>query len=87
MIDLKLIREQPDFVREAIASLQLSAPIDEILSLDEQRRALLQEVERLRARRNRGSKEIGRLRGAPETESLKEEMRQVEKRLRELGYI
>ena len=84
MIDLKLIREKPEMVREAIASLQLNAPIDDILSLDGQRRALLREVEQLKARRNTVSKEIGRLRGAPETEPLKEEMRQVGARIKAL---
>ena len=68
MIDLKLIREKPDSVREAIATLQLTAPIDEILALDEERRALVHEVEQLKARRNQVSKEIGRLHGAPEAE-------------------
>jgi len=84
MIDLKLIREKPDLVREAIVSLQLSAPIDAILSLDEQRRDLLREVEQLKARRNTVSKEIGRLRGALETEPLKEEMREVGARVKAL---
>jgi seryl-tRNA synthetase len=84
MIDLKLIRERPDQVREAIASLQLTAPIDEILALDDERRSLLSEVEQLRARRNQVSKEIGRLRGAAEAEPLKEEMRQVGHRIKTL---
>jgi len=84
MIDLKLIREKPDYVRQAIAALQLTAPIDEILDLDAQRRELLREVEQLKARRNEVSKQIGRLRGAPEAEPLKEEMRQVGKRIKVL---
>ena len=84
MIDLKLIREKPDEVREAIATLQLTAPIGEILALDEERRALLHKVEQLRARRNQVSKEIGRLRGAPEAEPLKEEMRQVGQQIKAL---
>ncbi len=84
MIDLRLIRETPDEVRAAIATLQLSAPIDEILALDEERRSLLGKVEQLRARRNEVSKEIGRLKGAPEAEPLKEEMRQVGQRIKEM---
>ena len=84
MIDLKLIREKPDQVRQAIASLQLTAPIDEIVALDEQRRDLLSQVEALRARRNEVSKEIGRLRGGPQTEPLKEEMRRVGDRIKAL---
>ncbi len=77
MLDLKLIREKPEEVRKAIASLQLTAPIDTILSLDEQRRNVLNEVEKLRARRNEASKQIGRGGGTPDTESLKAEMREV----------
>jgi len=84
MIDLKLIREKPDWVKGAIASLQTEAPIDEILALDEQRRTLLTEAEALKARRNEVSKEIGRLRGAPQADPLKEEMRQVGERIKAL---
>ena len=63
MLDIKLIREQPEFVRERLATLGAwdEAKIDEILSLDEQRRKLLNEVEALKATRNRVSKEIGAL--------------------------
>jgi len=82
MIDLKLIREKPDLVRQAITTLQLTAPVDEILALDEERRKVLRQVEQLKARRNEVSKEIGRLRGAPEAEPLKEEMRKVGKRIK-----
>jgi seryl-tRNA synthetase len=84
MIDLKLIREKPEEVRAAIATLQLTAPIDEILDLDEQRRSLLTEVEALRARRNELSKEIGRLRGAPQTEPMKEQVRQIGEQIKGL---
>jgi len=84
VIDLRLIREKPDWVRQAIATLQLTAPVDEILALDEQRRNVLSQVEQLRARRNDVSKEIGRLRGAAEAEPLKEEMRQVGERIKVL---
>jgi len=84
MIDLKVIREKPEWVKGAIASLQIEAPIDAILALDEQRRSLLAEVEALKARRNEVSKEIGRLRGAPQADPLKEEMRQVGERIKAL---
>jgi len=84
MIDLKLIRECPDVVREAIATLQLSAPIDEILALDEQRRDTLHQVEELRAQRNQLSKEIGRLRGAPETEPMKSQVREIAEHIKAL---
>jgi len=84
MIELKLIREKPDYVRQAVASLQTEAPIDQILALDEERRQLLSQVEALKARRNEASKEIGRLRGAPEAEPLKEEARRAGEQIKVL---
>ena len=49
MLDIKLIREQPDFVRQRLATRGAGdeARIDELLKLDEQRRKLLAEVETL----------------------------------------
>ena len=65
MLDIKLIREQPDFVRERLALRGGGdeAHVDEVLQLDEQRRKALAEVEALKAQRNRVSKEIGALMG------------------------
>src|SRR5277367_5347165 len=65
MLDVKLIREQPDVVRQRLASRGAGdeSHIDEVLKLDEQRRKLLAEVEALKATRNRVSKEIGALMG------------------------
>ncbi|HVM50756.1 MAG TPA: serine--tRNA ligase [Candidatus Acidoferrum sp.] len=64
MLDIKLIRDRPDFVRRRLASRAGGdeAHVDEILQLDEQRRKALAEVEALKAERNRISKEIGALR-------------------------
>ncbi len=91
MIDLNLIREQPEMVKEAMARLYTQAPIDEILALDARRRALLVEVESLRAERNRVSKEIPRVRDKEERERLIAAMRQVAQRIdeldRELGPV
>lgn len=84
MLDLRLIREKPDFVKAAMASLGIEAPIDQILVLDEKRRAILAEVETLKARRNELSKEIGRLRGGPGSEALKEESRTSGERIKAL---
>src|SRR5690606_2751523 len=84
MIDLRLIREQPDLVREALAKLNTEAPIDEILELDERRRALLAEVEGRKARRNAGSKEISRLAPGPERDARSAEMRRLGDKIQEL---
>ncbi len=60
MIDLKLIREETERVREAVQTLQAEAPIDEILALDEERRSILVELEDLRHERNVKSRRLGR---------------------------
>jgi seryl-tRNA synthetase len=84
MLDLRFIRENPDQVRDAIRRLNTEAPIDEILQLDEQRRALLTQVEELKARRNAGSKEIGKAAPGEEREQKIVEMRQLGDRIAEL---
>jgi seryl-tRNA synthetase len=63
MLDIRLIREGPDWVKSEIAKLNLEAPIDQIVELDARRRAVLSEVEELKAERNRVSKSMGPLRG------------------------
>jgi seryl-tRNA synthetase len=60
MLDMRLIREEPDRVREALVKRQMDpSSVDEILVLDERRRQLIQNVEEMRAERNVVSKEIG----------------------------
>ena len=80
MLSIDLIRRDPDFVRAAMARRHDDTPIDEVLSLDERRRALLVESEQLRARRNEVSKQIGRMDSKPP--QLLDEMRQVGDRIK-----
>ena len=65
VLDIKLIREKTDFVRQRLATRGAGddARIDQLLKLDEQRRKSLAEVETLKSLRNRVSKEIGALMG------------------------
>ena len=65
VLDIKLIREKTDFVRQRLATRGAGddAKIDQLLKLDEQRRKSLAEVETLKSLRNRVSKEIGALMG------------------------
>src|SRR4030095_13480551 len=78
MLDLNLIRENPDLVRTALKNRQLEvSPIDEILRLDEKRRSLLMQVETLKAERNVVSKEIGKLKDAAERTQKIAAMREV----------
>jgi len=77
MIDIRLIREQPDFVRQGIARLHADAPIDQILELDAQRRDMLGRVEELKATRNSGSKEIRTLKPGTERDDKIAAMRSL----------
>src|SRR5271157_2720472 len=63
MLDIRLIREKTDFVRQRLATRQGGDgdKIADVLALDERRRKGLAEVEQLKAARNRVSKEIGAL--------------------------
>lgn len=62
MLDINLIRENPEIVREALVKRQMDPGIaDQVLSLDEKRRELIQSVEEMRSERNSGSKEIGKM--------------------------
>lgn len=82
MLSMELIRAEPDMVRRAIESRGQSAPVDEILELDQQRRTAIADADQLRARRNRVSRELGKAKErSPE---LIEEMRGVGAQIREL---
>ena len=62
MLDIKLIREQPDLVKEGLEKRQMDpSPVEKILSLDEKRRDLIVEVEEMRSERNSVSKEISQM--------------------------
>jgi len=84
MIDVKLLREKPEVIREALQKRHAVAPVDEIAGLDAQRRKLLSESEELRARRNTVSKRISRMKNAEERQPLIEQMREVGDRIKAL---
>src|SRR6478735_7976707 len=82
MLDIKLIREKPEWVKERLATRGAGEEscIDDVLSLDEQRRKILGEVESIKALRNKVSKEIGALMGQKkiaEAEAKKAETRDL----------
>jgi seryl-tRNA synthetase len=61
MLDIQLIRDKPDFVKERLSTRggDHYLLVDRILLLDQERRSILRELESLRSERNRVSKEIG----------------------------
>jgi seryl-tRNA synthetase len=72
MIDLRLLRENPDLFREAAKNKRIPADIDAVVDTDAQLRSLRVEVENLRSERNRVSKSVGRLQGAEREAALEE---------------
>ena len=84
MIELAYIREHVDEVKQALRDLNTSAPIDEIIALDERRRKILAELESLRAQRNSVSKEIPTIKDKEEKQKRIEEMRQVGEQIKAL---
>ena len=82
MLDMKLIREEPERIREAMVKRHLNpAPVEKIILLDEQRRQLIQDVEEMRAERNTVSKEISRTKKDDERQAKIEAMRVLGEKL------
>src|SRR6476646_1406154 len=80
MLDIRLIREKPDFVRERLATRGDGdeARIDDVLRTDAERRKSETDLQRLQSERNRLSKEIGARRSRKEpSEDLEAEVRKI----------
>ena len=85
MLDINLMRENPDLVRAALEKRQMdAAPVAQVLDLDLKRRTLIQEAETLKAERNAGSKEIGRTKDPDERQSKIEAMRAIGDKIADL---
>ncbi len=78
MLDLKFVRENPDKVKQGIENKNEKSRVDEIIALDEKRRALISDSEELKAKRNKVSAQIPQMKksGQDVTEVLAE-MKQV----------
>jgi seryl-tRNA synthetase len=75
MLDIRLVREQPDFVKRELGKTGVApAEVDRVLDLDARRRRLQHELDELRARRTRESKELGKA-SPEEREHKRVEMR------------
>lgn len=94
MLDLKRIRENPEFIKNQLKKRGGDYPIEEILLLDEKRRSLLQKIENLRHERKVKSDEIGKLKRegkdaladsiADEVRALGESLKTLEEELRQI---
>lgn len=80
MLDIKFVRENPDIVKQNIKNKfqdEKLPLVDEVIELDKKNRAVKQEVETLRANRNKLSKQIGVLMGQGKKEEAEEVKAQV----------
>lgn len=85
MIDIKLLREQPDFVRAAIANKKFTCDIDAILALDVTRRAKITDAEQARAEQKAANKEMASLpKGSPEFIEKVQAMKAIAAKSKEL---
>jgi seryl-tRNA synthetase len=86
MLDLKLIRRDPEHVRAALARRGQAEALDRVLALDERRREILPELEALRARQNEASGAIAQARKAGEdADEAIAAMREVAQRAKALA--
>ncbi|HXD55250.1 MAG TPA: serine--tRNA ligase [Solirubrobacteraceae bacterium] len=86
MLDIKLIREQPDTVRAALARRggETAAALDRVIELDRRRRELLPEIEGLRAEQNDANDRIRSAAGQDERQREIDAMKLVAARVKEL---
>ncbi|MCB2179737.1 serine--tRNA ligase [bacterium] len=85
MLDINLIRENPEVVRAGMQKRGMdTAPVDEAFRLDARWREVLQEVESLKAERNKVSKEIGKMKDKAEREAKILAMREVADKIKAL---
>ena len=92
MLDIRLIRSETERVRAALARRQADGLLDEVLALDERRRALQTQVDELRAERNTAAQAIGEAKRAGRDAAaemaaaaeLRDRLAKLEEQLREV---
>lgn len=85
MLDMRFIRENTDVVRKSLEARNSDYNLDELLSLDKERREILTKVEALKKERNEVSAIIGKnAREGKDSTELKEEMSKVSSKIKEL---
>ena len=91
MLDIKFVRNNPDVVKQNIKNKfqdEKLPLVDEVIELDKRNREIKQEVEALRAEKNKASKEIGAMmaqKKIEETEALKKKVAESNGRINELS--
>src|SRR5574344_273425 len=78
MLDIKLIRENPDKINELLKRRNPNLSINEVIKIDEERRAIQTQADELRAKRKKESQQIGILKKNGEnTDAIQAEMKKI----------
>ena len=99
MLDVKLVQERPDYVREKIASRGLSLDLEEFLKISQEKKRILKKIEDLRYEQNKATEMISRMKKegidasrsiadmkkiAPDIKELEEIFRESDEKLRNM---
>ena len=85
MLDIKLIRENPDKINELLKRRNPELSIDEVIKIDEQRRKVQFELDNLRAKRKTESNKIGALKKeGKDTTEIQAEIRELGEEVKKL---
>src|SRR5688572_23496472 len=85
MLDLKWIRENPELALQGLKAKCVSLSLDTLLALDKDRRALLKEVEDLKAKRNLANDEIANSKKAGKlSDTILQEMKTISQKIKEI---
>jgi seryl-tRNA synthetase len=92
MLDLKFIRENRDLILKGAEAKGIAVNLDEIITVDDRRKALIQEGDVLKAKRNQVSAQVGKIkkeggeasRVIAEMESVKSRIQEIDIELREV---
>lgn len=83
MLDVKLVEENPECVKERLSTRGIQIDLDEFLDLSRKRKNYIKDIERLRFERNKTSKEIGRMKKeGQDASSLISEMKEVSDKIK-----
>jgi seryl-tRNA synthetase len=81
MIDIKLLRENPEVIKQALKNRGVDLDVAQLLELDKKKRGMIQEVENLRAQRNEISAQKEKPADLEKAKTIKEELKKKEKEL------
>ena len=90
MIDIDLLRNKPEIIREALSKRGESLDLDQVIKLDQERRSMIVEADDLRNKRNKGSKELSVLKDKPQQlidsmRSLGQDIKKLEDEIKDIN--